>query len=143
MTTFAAGLFSRVPRWTALLPFLIGSLFMGSVFYYELRYVVAGVEGSGRILRFAAASRRSTIAVIYYDVPPASGEGAAGAVCRQTVLMRESFPLHEPLPIRYLPSDPSLCRIDTFWQLWSPLIGKIVVGSALPTLAMAVYRGGK
>lgn len=117
-----------------LIPFAFGLLFLASAIYYEVQFVLDGAEATGQIDRFER-SGKSTVAYINYQT--ATGEAAQ---CRQTVLMRERFEVGQNVNLLYLPGNPKMGRIITYFQLWQPLFGKLILSTIAIWAAMALFR---
>lgn len=45
-------------------------------------------------------------------------------------MCRPSTPIGKPVPVRYNPENPDEASIDTFFNLWAPSLGFLVIGGA-------------
>jgi hypothetical protein len=123
-----------LPAWTGWIPLAFGLMFLLSGLYYEFRFVFLGQDTTGEIVRFEGLGRSTRV---YLNYQTANGQPAQ---CRQTLLMREKFALRQRVPLRYLPDNPSLGRIKTFYQLWLPFTVKLTLGLGLTALAIALFQ---
>lgn len=122
-----------LPPWMGLIPLAFGILFLASAIYYEVRFVLDGKEATGQIDRF---ERPHNSTLVYINYQTDTGEAAQ---CRQTLLMRERFEVGQNVNLRYLPGDPKMGRITTYFQLWQPLILKLILGLVAIWMAMALF----
>lgn len=121
------------PPWTGWVPLAFGLLFLISAAVYEIRFVVLGKPTIGTIDRFERIGKSSHVYIKYQS---AAGQNEQ---CRQCVLMREHFSVGQQVNIRYLPDDPSLGRITTYFQLWQPLSLKLILGTLAVWAALWIF----